>query len=205
MRARSAGIWAAGFVLLGVAAPAVGAAERQAVKLSTVLTSFLADAGLRTRGLPWTTGAALPVKWETARPVASPEPLAREGLPLGRSGEVRVVVGDQEARPATLQLYGNANGLQRVAVVFHDADMPESDAPERSLAAEKIGLELLKCDPKTELASGGNLLYVLKAPGKTASALVKSWDCGSSVGCSMSLILLYRKADVAQYTCFGEN
>ena len=40
---------------------------QQPVKLSAVVTTFLPDAGVQIRGLPWTTGDPLPVRWQSAK------------------------------------------------------------------------------------------------------------------------------------------
>ncbi|MEZ4587300.1 MAG: hypothetical protein R2909_12960 [Gemmatimonadales bacterium] len=67
-------------------ASAQGAGEP--IKLSAVLTAFLVDSGVRTRGLPWTTGSELPVEWESPGPVQNPDQWAvKQGRVVARNGE----------------------------------------------------------------------------------------------------------------------
>jgi hypothetical protein len=167
-----------------------------------MLTAFLADSGVRTRGLAWTTGAKLPVKWATPKPVASEQWQRNEGFSLVRTGKVRSDLGNGSTSELELQLLGTDLGLQRVTVILNYPPEDEKPDPLGSLQADGITLTPLKCDPKTEGATYGNLVFVAKAPGKTASGLHENWNCGHDQ-CQWVLSILYRKADVTKVECSG--
>ena len=170
------------------------------VRLSAVLTTFLADSAVQTRGLDWTTGNSLPVVWESVDPVAPPDYVVREGYSLSRSGTGRLTVADSVVE-MSLSLAGNDAGIQRVSIIFPITYLT-MDQVEGSLKEDGIGLQPLKCDRATEGASWGNVVYVAKAPGKTASGLHENWNCGHDQ-CTAVLAILYRKADVDTVECAG--
>ena len=187
------------WIVAGVLAVVPAFAEaQQSVKLSALLTTFLADANVKTKGLPWTTGASLPVKWQSPKPVAAVAYLQQQGFTLSREGTARVAVGAEQF-DATVQVLGNDAGIQQVTIGWNQLSGP-FDAAARSLVADDIVLEPLKCSPEKEGASYGNLVHVVKAPGKTASALWESWNCAHD-GCGYALTILYRKSAVAAIEC----
>ena len=179
-------------------------AQTQAsVSLSTLLTAFLADSGVRTRGLPWTTGKELPVVWQSEAPVKIPYP-TQDGTTVARSGTALVGFEDGSTTDATIEVAGSEVGIQRVAVWFDAPELPRNlIVAEEALTARGIALTPLKCRRDTEGATYGNLVYVIKAPGKTASALHESWNCAHD-GCRATVALVYRKRDLTGITCFGE-
>ncbi|MEP7325268.1 MAG: hypothetical protein ABI836_04895 [Gemmatimonadota bacterium] len=192
-------------VFLGTAGLAAPLAAQQApARLSMVLTAFLADSGVATRGLPWTTGSALPVQWATRAPVAAEAWARQKGFTMARAGTVRIKVGTHEPVEMALQLFGNNAGLQQViiSVNLQESDELQHGEMRTALAAEGMTLTPLKCDEKKEGASYGNLVFVAKAPGKTPSGLHENWDCSMN-GCGWSMTLLYRKADVAPIECYS--
>jgi hypothetical protein len=174
---------------------------QQTVKLSTVIAAFLADSGVRTRGLDWTSGSALPVKWQSARPVPAADWLKQQGYTLSRTGTANITVGDMPAMEMEVGLWGNAAGLQKSYVSFTLNEMT-MDLVEQALVKDGFTLQPLKCERAKEGASYGNAVYVAKAPGKTASGFHESWNCAHD-GCTGMLTLLYRKADVAAVECNG--
>jgi hypothetical protein len=201
-----ASLWLAALVTCAAVVPAAAdpAGKPQPLRLSAVLTAFLADSSVATRGLAWTTGAALPVKWASARPVAvTEEYLKRGGFTLKREGTLALRVGEA-TRQAGLHVYGNAAGVQRVSVSCEyqgDLEGHPRELLEASLAADGFHLTPLKCDAKIEGVSYGNLAYVVKAPGRKAAALWESWNCTGTGDCGLSLTLLYRKAELAEVEC----
>ncbi len=188
-------------VLIGSLLGTTSAPAQQTVKLSTVLSAFLADSGVRIRGLDWTTGHALPVRWETPRPIAAADWLQRQGYTLSRTGKARIIVGTLPAMEMQVDLWGTEAGLQKANVMFELNELT-MDLVEQALAQDGFSLQPLKCDRSKEGASYGNAVYVAKGPGKTASGLHESWDCAHD-GCTGTLSLLYRKADVAAVECIG--
>lgn len=172
---------------------------QQAVKLSALLTAFLPDEGVATRGLPWTTANNLPVRWETAKPVAAADYLKREGLTLSRAGKARIAVEGRAPVAVTVEVHGNQIGIQRVSVSFDLAEL-DIERAERSLVADGIQLSPLKCSRKTEGVSFGNVVYLAKAPGKTATGLWESWNC-SARECLGGFSTLYRNNEVAKIDC----
>ena len=179
-------------------------ASQVPVKLSGILTAFLADSGVPTRGLPWTSGSTLPVKWETPGPVATEPQFRQAGFTLARAGKVRVKFGDRPPVEMTLQLLGTEAGLQRVFVSLHLTDFDELQKEELrpSLTADGLTLAPLKCDARTEGYGFGNLVFAVKAPGKTASGLHESWNCAHD-GCDWSMSILYRRNDISPIECFS--
>lgn len=187
------------WIVAGVLAVVPAFAEaQQPVKLSVFLTTFLADANVKTRGLPWTTGAGLPVKWQSPKPVAAAAYLKQQGFTLSRTGTIRVTVEEAQL-DATVEVVGNDAGIQQVSIGWNQLSGPFDAAP-RSLGTDGIVLEALKCKRETEGASYGNLVHVVKAPGKTASALWESWNCAHD-GCGYGIAILYRKSAVAAIEC----
>ncbi|MEO8451315.1 MAG: hypothetical protein ABI647_16085 [Gemmatimonadota bacterium] len=188
-----------------VAALAIGrpVVAQQPVKLSAVLTAFLADSGVRIQGLPWTTGAALPVKWQTPKPVPAPDFAKQHGNTLTRVGTVRVAIGTRPPEKLTLTLFGNATGLQQVGIggPYGEGELPR-EVLQKALSGEGIALKLIKCDPAKEGESYGNLVFTAKAPGKTMSGLHQNWNCAHD-GCGWTLEILYRRNDVAAVECSG--
>lgn len=189
-------------VATGIATLARAQQPQQAVTLSSVLTTFLADSGVPTRGLPWTTGSALPIKWATRQPVAAEAWAQQQGFTLGRAGTVRIKVGNNPPVEMALQLMGNAAGLQRVSISINLQETDELQISEMrpALIAEGMTLTPLKCDAAKEGASYGNLVFVAKAAKKTPSGLHENWDCSMN-GCGWSMTILYRKADVTPIEC----
>jgi len=175
---------------------------QQPVKLSTVLTTFLADAGVQTRGLPWTTANSLPVKWETAKPGAAAEVFQRDGLTLRRAGKFRLSAEGGKVVDAYLEVFGNDTGIQRVQVNVNVDELP-LEAAEKSLAADGIQLSPLKCNRKTEGTSFGNLVYVMKAPGKIGTGLWEQWNC-SAKECYGGFTIIYRKAELSKVECASQ-
>ncbi len=171
---------------------------QQPVALSVVLTAFLADSGVPTRGLPWTTGQQLPIQWESSLPVklAYQHP---QGFTHHRTGKLRLAGAGKTSLIATIEVEGIAAGIARTAVYFSLGEWP-LEAAEKALIADGLKLSALKCSREKEGASYGNLVYVVKAPGKTASALGANWDCAQS-GCNGGFTILYRRADVTTIEC----
>ena len=181
------------------------------VKLSSVITAFLVDAGVRTRGLPWTTGAELPVKWETPAAVAATDPYSQQrGMTLVRSGTLTGTVGDTAALEMTLVLNGNEAGLQRVTMHFPVLLVSRPDSSgfwlhremvEQSLRDDGLTLQPLKCSRETEGASYGNLVDAVGGPGKTASGLWWFWQSPMQEP-TLTLTILYRRADMQEIECY---
>ena len=88
---------------------------------------------------------------------------------------------------------------QRVSLGFDLAEF-DIERAERSLVADGIQLSPLKCNQKTEGTMFGNVVYVAKAPGKTATGLWESWNC-SARECLGGFTTLYRKNEVAKIDC----
>lgn len=185
-----------------VAFPRVVSAQQEGT-LPALVRTFLVDSGVRTRGLPFTVGNVAGIRWKTPGPVAANVAMRREGYTLERHGEATVRVGDKRGIPVRLTAYGTALGLQSVSLVVATT---AHELTERLVlsALERDGATLtpLKCDLEKEGASFGNVAYVAKLPGKTASGLWAMWQCPQA-GCELVLTILYRRADVAKVECNG--
>lgn len=198
--------------MLTLAASGAGAQRpAQKVRLSSVIAAFLVDSGVRTRGLPWTTGSELPIRWATSAPVANSDPTARkQGVTHGRDGVFTGTVGDSVALGMTIRLNGGVSGLSGVTVELASLAVTNRDGSgffvtremiEQALRNEGITFQPLKCQRATEGASYGNLVDAVKAPGKTASGLWWFWQSAQQE-LSVSLTLLYRRTDMNQVECY---
>ncbi len=182
------------------------------VRLSGVIGTFLVDAGVRTRGLPWTTGSDLPVKWETPAAVVSTDPYAlQRGMTRVRTGTFMGTIGDSVALSMALTLNGNDVGLQRVMIHVPSMEVTYTDGSgfiatremiESSLRGEGMTLQPLKCSRETEGASYGNLIDAAVMPGKTASGLWWFWQSPMQMP-EVTLTILYRRADMDEVECVG--
>ena len=195
-------------------APTVAAqanARPAAIKLSDLIAAFLVDSGTRVRGLPWTTGNDLAIKWETAGPVANKDQWTlKQGITHVRTGTFVGAAGDSVALPMTITVNGIAAGLSSVALTTQsmqmDADgggyLVNRELVERGLEKDGVTLQPLKCKRETEGASYGNLVDAVRVAGKTASGLWWHWESPQQAP-YLVLTLLYRRADMAQVECSG--
>jgi hypothetical protein len=189
-------------------APAQG--QRQPVKLATVIAAFLADSGVPTRGLPWTTGSALPVRWQTPGPVTNTDPNARQrGITHMRAGTFLATMGDSVRLPMDIVVTGPANGISGVNMLL-DSMLVDTgggngffltrEMVEQALRNDGLTLTPRKCDRATEGASFGNLVDAVKAPGKTASGLWWFWQSVQQE-LQLSLSIIYRSVEMNQVEC----
>lgn len=184
----------------------------QKIPVSKVLAAFLVDSGVRTRGLPWSTGSELPIKWATAAPVANEDARARaQGITLVRGGRFMGTLGDSVALEMAITLWGSPTGLSSVGIVLDSMEVTNRDGSgflvhremiERALRNEGVTFQPLKCKRETEGASYGNLVDAVKVPGKTASGLWWSWQSAQQAQ-SVGLTILYRRADMNQVECYS--
>ena len=188
-----------GAVLLCSLAPTVRA--QQAVPVAAVIAAYQADSGVPTRGLAWDRGSSLPITWESARPVAAEDWVRQQGLTLSRIGSIRVAISDTLARDAKIALHGNQQGIQQLDLTFESLDSWITAPLEETLQAS-LTLRPYKCARETEGASFGNVAWVAKAPGRTASGLLMNWNCGHD-GCGILLGLRYRRAELDAVECSG--
>jgi hypothetical protein len=201
-----------GCFTLGViinAAP-IAAQQPERVKLATVIATFLADSGVRTRGLPWTTGNNLPIKWATPTAIAT-EPAARaQGITLSRSGTFLATFGDTVVLPVSIRLGGTAAGLAGATFVLESLEVTNRDGSgyfatremlDQALRNDGLTLTPLKCSREVEGASYGNLVDAVKAPGKASSGLWWSWQSVQQE-LNVMLSILYRRTDMNQVECF---
>ena len=182
------------------------------VRLSALIAAFLADSGVRTRGLPWTTGDQLGITWQSAGPVPNPDrSAAQRGVTLARIGTLRAIIDDSVTLPMTIAVSGAPTGLARVDLSFNSLEVTKKDRTgffttremvEAGLRHDGVELKPIKCSREKEGASYGNLIDAVKTPGKTASGLWWAWDSPQQVfGLSMSI--LYRRADMTPIECYS--
>ncbi|TFG45115.1 MAG: hypothetical protein E4H41_05905 [Gemmatimonadales bacterium] len=175
-------------------------AKLSATTFPVLLATFLADSGVATRGLSWGVAGNIPVKWTTTKPT-KPTWDVGPGINLQHEGQVRVEVADTTILDMTLVVYGNSAGIQRVGVSWDMNELPGERA-EGLLTSAGWLLKPLKCTRAAEGYSFGNLLFAAKAPGKTGSGLLENWNCAHD-GCTATMTIYYRKADVPQIDCVG--
>jgi hypothetical protein len=199
------------WLFLVSAAPAQRPAPTK-VPLSAVLTAFLVDSGVRTQGLPWTTGSALPIRWTTPAPIAIKDAsLVQRGLTQQRAGRFLGTLGDSVALWMEISVQGAPAGLSAMSVTLDSMEVTgprgkggfflTREMIEIALKNDGMTLQPLKCKRETEGASQGNLVDAIKAPGKTASGLWWTW-WSESQQLKVSLGLLYRRADMARVECY---
>jgi hypothetical protein len=177
-----------------------------------VIAAFLADSGVRTRGLPWTTGNNIAIKWDSPAPKANPDQSAAgRGLTLARSGTFTGTVGDSVALRMTISAVGTTLGLARVGIHIPSMEVSLGGGRgffltrhmvETALKNEGLTLQPLKCSRDKEGASYGNLVDAVKAPGKTASGLWWLWQSPQQQP-ELLFTILYRRADMAEVECQG--
>lgn len=190
-------------LLLAVATAPLGAQGTAKKKLPTttlptILATFLADSGVQTRGLPWTTGSALPVKWNSAKPVPSQYSMY-PNVTIERTGTARMAASDTSTVEVQVFVLGNDAGIQRFFVSWDMVQLPTLQADSLLLRAG-FTLTPTKCDRATEGYSFGNLLQVIKAPGKKAAGLQEEWNCAQE-DCTAAFVIYYRKADAENVEC----
>jgi len=198
------------FVSFSAGLSAQQSRKPESVRLSKIISAFLVDSGVLTRGLPWTTGNAVGVKWKTQVPVTNPSvPERQRGITLARTGNFSGTVGDTVVLPMEILAVGTSLGLARVSIVIPSMLYEDNrghgffvtrEMVEQALKNEGMKLTPLKCSRDKEGASYGNLVDAVKSPGKTASGLWWYWDSPRQE-MTLSLTLLYRKADMAQVEC----
>lgn len=204
------------FVALSLGTTALPAQQRVLIaktKVSAVITAFLVDSGVRTQGLPWTTGSALPIQWSTKAPVpVTDATLLKQGITQHREGRFLGTLGDSVALWMELRVRGTATGLTGMSIALDSMEVTgprgkggfflTREMIEQALKHDGLTFQPLKCKRETEGASYGNLVDAVKAPGKTASGLWWEWHLESQ-NLKVSLTLLYRKAEMAQVECYA--
>jgi len=180
------------------------------LRLSKVITAFLVDSGVQTRGLPWTRGNIAGIRWQSVKPVANPNMQERQkGITLARTARFSGTVGDSVTLPMEIIAVGTPLGLARVSIAIPSMLFEDNkghgffvtrEMVEQALKNEGLKLNPLKCSRDKEGASYGNLVDAVKSPGKTASGLWWYWDSPRQE-MTVTLTLLYRKADMAQVEC----
>lgn len=188
----------------GFISPVIGQAA-QRIPLAQVIGAFLVDSGVRTTGLPWTTGNTVPIRWESRGAIANPaEWMHAKGMTHTRVGHVRVTLGDSVTLPMTVVGLGPATGLARVSFSFDslwtETFLVHREMIETALKNDGMILQPLKCQRATEGASYGNLVDAARMPGKTASGLWWSWQTVQQES-QIWLTLLYRRADMSEVEC----
>jgi len=129
VRINGSWIWLVAAAVLDL--PFSSALPQEPVKLSTVITAFLPDSGVQTKRLPWITGDALPVTWQSAKPVAAADYLKNEELTLSRTGTAQASMGDGPTQEITVNVNGNDAGVQRVGVTMFPRGRPVGQRPLR--------------------------------------------------------------------------
>lgn len=190
--------------------PLAAQVPREPVRLATVIAAFLADSGVQTRGLPWSTGSALPIRWASAGPVTNTDPSARQrGVTHMRAGVFLGTAGDSVRLPMDIVVTGTGTGIAGVSIVPRTLLVETGggggffltrEMLEQALRNDGLQLTPRKCDRATEGASYGNLVDAVKAPGKMASGLWWMWQSVQQE-LQVSLSLLYRSAEMAQVEC----
>lgn len=195
-------------ILLVALVPTAPQAQTQApakkppatLTLPTLLSTFLADSGVATRGLPWTTGSTLPVKWNSTKPVPSQYTMW-PNVTVERTGTARMAASDTSTVDVQVFVLGNDAGIQRFFVSWDMVQLPTL-AADSLLVRAGFTLTTTLCDRATEGYSYGNLLQVIKAPGKKAAGLHEQWNCAQE-DCTAAFVLYYRKADAEKVECAG--
>lgn len=187
------------FLVLAVVLPAPLTGQG-GVTLAAILSPFLPDSADRAPRVDWTTGGALPIRWATAAPVTAPF-LRGEGMSHRREGTV-ALQGDGRALEGRVVAQGVPQLVMQMAVTWDMEGFP-IDSALAGLDRAGFARRPLKCDRATEGHSYGNAVFTLRVPGKRPQGLHLSWNCGAAVGCSATLTILYRRADVERIACAG--
>lgn len=175
-------------------------AAQVSVTLAAVLSPFLPDSADRAPRVDWTTGGALPIRWASPGAVDAPY-LRAEGMSHRREGTIRLA-GATSPIDGLIVTQGVPTLVMQVAVTW-DLEAMAIDSALASLERAGVRLRPLKCDRAKEGYSYGNAVYTMRIAGKRPQGLHLSWNCGAAVGCSATLTILYRRADVERVECAG--
>jgi hypothetical protein len=199
-----------GLLAASAVSPLAAQLPRESTKLAAVLTAFLADSGVPTRGLPWTSGNALPIRWQSTGPVQNTDPYARQrGITHMRAGVFRGTLGDSVTLPMDIVVTGTATGIAGVNIIPRTLLVETGggagffmtrEMMEQALRNDGLMLTPRKCDRAKEGASYGNLVDAVKAPGKMASGLWWMWQ-SMQQELQVSMSLIYRNAEMNQVEC----
>jgi hypothetical protein len=176
------------------------AAAQAGVTLAAAVSPFLPDSADRAPRVDWTTGAALPIRWASPGPVDAPY-LRAEGMSHRREGTIRLA-GSDGPIDGLIVTQGVPTLVMQVAFTW-DMEAMVVDSALAGLERAGVGLRPLKCDRAKEGYSYGNAVYTMRIAGKRPQGLHMSWNCGAAVGCSATLTILYRRADVERVECAG--
>src|SRR5687768_4463393 len=98
--------------LLSLGVAALGYTQATPVKLATVFSTLLPDAGAS--GVSWSAGNAMSIRWKTARPVSPDVSQMREGFTKKRVGTLQASVGDKGPVELQVTLLGTDASLERL-------------------------------------------------------------------------------------------
>lgn len=197
-------------LLVGAIAPVAAQRVTTKVRLADVIGAFLADSGVQTRGLPWSTGDGLAIRWATRGAVANADQAARQrGITHMRQGTFLGTAGDSVALRMGIVVTGTATGIAGVSI-FIDSLLVETgggngyfvtrEMLDQAIRNDGLTLTPLKCSRDTEGASYGNLVDAVKAPGKMAAGLWWFWQ-SMQQELHVSIGLIYRRVEMEQVEC----
>lgn len=175
--------------------------DSSAVDIGDLVKAFLIPAG----AVPgWKMGAHPAVRWSSPAPKPAGAELARDGLPLSRTGTVQITVNGQASHRSD----SGQPGLWNVTLAGSSASPQEfrlgmdrqgEIGIEQPDALKAAGLKVKALCKSGEISSGTSL-YEIGAAGYRPAVLAHEWSSGSA-GTWVALTFAYTRPRAAKLKC----
>lgn len=185
---------------MAIAQPKPAAAE-----FSDLMKSLMVPVGPSATPPDWSLGAHPALRWKSAAPQPSEAQLARDGLPMARSGVVHMTVdgksthkrGDRPGQPGqwNVVLAGSRSAPLEARLDMHDPAGARGWAARLKEAGFKV-----KALCKAPFVSSGTVVYAIETAGYRPALLAEEWSAGSA-GTSTLLTIAYTKQRAAKLQC----
>ena len=185
-------------------AAAFAQARNHAVDFAELVKVLLVPVAAKPDPPSWNLGAHPAIRWKSSAPQSAGAALAKDGLPLSRTGAVQITVGGQVThRRGTRQpgqwnvVLAGSNTFPMEVRLTMDAQAEGGIAPNDALRAAGFKVRAL-CKPGG--ISSGTAVYAVEAPGYRPVAMSHEWSSGSA-GTWAELRFAYTKPRAAKFRC----
>ena len=148
------------------------AATLEQIEFAELVTAFLVPVGAKPNRPTWSLGAHPSIRWESSTPQAASASIAKDGLPLSRTGTVVITVGGELThdhganQPGQWDLALAGTSAQPTEVhILMDRAAAFGFEPADALRARGFEVKAL-CKPG--FISSGTAVYSVEAPGHRA-------------------------------------
>lgn len=185
-------------------APAAAFAQEKSIEFADLVTAFLVPSGAKPDLPSWNFAAHPSIRWTSSTPKAASAWLAKDGLPLSRTGAAGITVGGQLThdnganRPGQWNLALAGTSAQPTEVhISMDRAAALGFEPADALRARGFKVKAL-CKPGG--ISSGTAVYAVEAPGHRAVVMSHEWS-GGSAGTTAAVKLAYTKPRAVKMQC----